>query len=79
MPTQGELAGIYDKSKTTGHGYKNYPIHVTKLIKITDLWIWASETRGSKAAYFSFLYGDRLWLRQSDSYHRRALPVRGGN
>ena len=79
MPTPDELAELYNKSKTTGHGWENYPIHVTKLIKITDLWVWASVTRGSEAALFDFLVGRRSWDTQSGSYYSRALPVRAGN
>lgn len=73
MPTQDELAGIYDKNKENRHGS-----HVTKLIDISSCCPWASETRGSGAAYFSFFYGSRGWDLQSDSGSGRALPVRSG-
>ncbi len=74
MPTLDELRGIYDKSKKNRHGY-----HVTKLIDITACCPWASETRGSEAAYFGFTLGRRGWGGQSYSTHFRALPVRAGN
>ena len=74
MPTQDELAGLYDKNKKNRHGY-----HVTKLIDITACCPWASETRGSRAARFDFSDGTRRWNSQSLSGTARALPVRGGN
>lgn len=72
MPTQDEVAGLYDKTKKNRLGYA-----VTELINITACCPWASETRGVEAASFSFYSGSRYWLDQSSSYHnRRALPVR---
>ena len=79
MPTQNELESLYDKSKTTGHGWNNLPIHVTKLIKITDLGVWASETRDSSVACFHFRGGRKGWSSQSGSSGYRALPVRTDN
>jgi len=72
MPTQDELAGLYDPEDKNRHGY-----FVTKLIAISSCCPWASETRGSDAAYFSFYYGARHWRYQSNS-SGRALPVRSG-
>ena len=74
MPTQDELEGLYDRSKKNRHGY-----HVTDLIEITRSCSWASETRGSEAAFFDFYSGSRGWYPQSYSYGSRALPVRSGN
>lgn len=75
MPTQDELAGIYDNSKKNRHGYR-----VTKLIDISACCPWASETRGSEVAlFFSFYHGYRYWVDQSTSNDFRALPVRAGN
>lgn len=75
MPTQDELAGLYDGSVK---GNKGYPL--TTLITLTWGCIWASETRGSDAANFVFISGGlRNWDRQSLDYGRRvALPVRFG-
>jgi hypothetical protein len=64
MPTQDELAGLYDSK--------------TKRIKVTGYWAWASETRGSEAAVFDFNLGIRNWGRQSHDFGTRALPVRSG-
>ena len=72
MPTQDELAGLYDAAKT----YRSdggYDVHLTESIH----WAWASETRGSEAAFFSFNGGHRGWGRQSVD-PARALPVRSG-
>jgi len=76
MPTQDELAGLYDTAKT----YKSdcgYDVHLTELIHLTCTWIWASERRGSGASYFNFNLGHRrYWRYQSHDTFFRALPVR---
>jgi len=87
MPTQDELAGLYDANKSrpvTCNG--NYNIHVaTELIDITCVSPWTSETRTkfivltpqAEAAIFSFVNGGRIWaIKSLDSYIVRALPVR---
>jgi hypothetical protein len=73
MPTQDELAGLYDGSVKSYNGY-----NLTTLISLTACCPWASETRGSDAAYFDFDGGRRYWSHQSDYYYIRALPVRSG-
>lgn len=80
MPTQNELAGLYDAGKSRpGACNTSYPIHVaTELIDITCLTPWASETRGSEAAFFDFNGGGRHWTPQSRDNGIRALPVRFG-
>jgi uncharacterized caspase-like protein len=74
MPTQDELAGLYDKDKA----YRSMcgDVNLTKLIRLTCGAPWASETRGSDAALFYFFYGSRSWVRQSYDRSARALPVR---
>ena len=77
MPTQDELEGLYDAGKT----YKadcGVNVHLTELIRPTCTAPWASETRGTDAAYFSFGLGIRQWSLQSFGYSFRALPVRSG-
>ena len=76
MPTQDELAGLYDP-KATG---KNYGLHLTSLIDFTHAYGWASDTRGSEVASFNFQGdGNRGWKPQSyDDGCHRALPVRSG-
>jgi hypothetical protein len=78
MPTQDELASLYDANKTRpAPCYSSFDIHVaTKLIDITCFAPWASETRGSDAAQFNFVLGSRFWYLQSQTYGTRALPVR---
>lgn len=71
MPTHDELAGLYDRNKKNRRDY-----HVTDLIKITRCCHWASETRGSSAAFFYFSGGERNWSYPSDDRDTRALPVR---
>ena len=73
LPTQDELAGLYDTNKKNRHGYQ-----ATDLIEITACCPWASEPRGSEAAIFTFSNGYGYWVRQSYDYTYRALPVRSG-
>ena len=75
MPTQAELAGLYDKGKV----YKaacGFDVYLTKLILLTCKWVWASETRGSDSAYFNFIDGHRPWFSSVDAAGMRVLPVR---
>ena len=73
MPTSDELAGLYDKKGKPNR----YEARVTDLIEVTYMWVWASETSGSRAAIFGFRYGSWFWYPQSSSASH-ALPVRGG-
>jgi TolB-like protein len=78
MPTQDELAGLYDSSKArkTACGYN---AGITELLDLTCDWVWASETRGSEAATFWFSVGIRYWrppVQRLQQYGYRALPVR---
>jgi hypothetical protein len=90
MPTQDELAGLYDEAKsyTSTCGYT---VHVTELIHLTCHALWASETGDSdapsflhpmreptSAALFSFYAGGRYWGPRSSATLSRALPVRSG-
>jgi hypothetical protein len=72
MPTQDELAGLYDSAVTGKNGYK-----LTNLIELTSCCPWASETRGSGAARFRFDAGTRRPALPSRVGYR-ALPVRSG-
>ena len=74
MPTLAELDSLYDPKYKNKRGY-----HVIKLIETSAQTLWASETRGYKAARFNFTYGQVYWLRQSYSGPTRVLPVRSGN
>ena len=77
MPTQAELAGLYDKTKT----YRSacgYDVQLTELIRLTCIAPWASETRGSEAAFFYFNPGGRKVYKKSNDGGIRALPVRSG-
>jgi len=77
MPTQDELAGLYDSSKIriTVCGFN---AGITELLDLTCSWVWASETRGSDAAGFGFGIGVKIWSPQPDGDVNRALPVRAG-
>jgi tetratricopeptide (TPR) repeat protein len=77
IPTQDELAGLYDNAKT--HRSCGYNIHLTELINLSCPYVWASETRGSDNAAFNFGKGERSWNPQSNFYYDvRAIPVRSG-
>lgn len=80
IPTQDELAGLYDANKSQDQEcFPINQIHVaTDLIHLTCCCPWASETRGSEAAYFDFSNGSRYWVHQSDVNLSRVLPVRSG-
>ena len=77
MPTQDELAGLYDVSKRYETDC-NLPVMISGLIRLTCVFVWASETRGSEAAVFAFPLGYEIWYQQSYNDGRRALPVRSG-
>jgi len=82
MPTQDELAGLYDRGIDYTPGCAasgdNDKVHLTKLITLSCWAGWASEKRASHAAYyFDFDVGKRDWCHPShDGF--RALPVRSG-
>jgi len=78
LPKQDELAGLYDENKS--HPAKCNPefsINVaTELIDISCVDLWASETRGSDSAIFSFTRSRRGWHPRLHDRGFRALPVR---
>ncbi len=79
MPTQDELAGLYDAGKTQRNECNPpYPLHLTELIDLTCCCPWASETSGSDAALFEFKIGERGWTLRSYYIGSVALPVRSG-
>lgn len=81
MPTQDELAGLYDAGKTyhpecRGLFGGTYNTHLTELIRLSCVMVWASETKGSWAGDFIFLDGARRNAPQEGRGDLRALPVR---
>jgi hypothetical protein len=79
MPTQNELASLYDASiagypQDCGSHYNR--IKVTNFIHLTCCCPWALETRGSEGGYYSFNYGLRYWYPKSYTSLGRAIPVR---
>ncbi len=75
MPTQDELAGLYDAAKTYTSGCE-YNVHLTDLIHLTCNCLLASETYGSEAASFNFHYGIRYRGWQLNDSDIRVLLVR---
>ena len=82
IPTQDELAGLDDPSKTYQSECKSLLFtldqHLTELIRLTCSMVWASETRGSQGAFFSFDNGNRSLYPHPGWNIGRALPVRSG-
>ena len=78
IPTQGELMGLFDGKKSRPASCdRRFNIRVaTELINISCVASWASEIRGSDAAYLSFGSGRRYWGPQSSEISTRILPVR---
>ncbi len=80
MPTQEELAGLYDAGKSQSQEcYPAIKVHVaTDLIHLTCCCPWASETLELRmqAASFNFENGATLMGPQSSENNKRALPVR---
>jgi hypothetical protein len=78
MPTHNELAELYDSNKSRpGACNAKYNIHITSvLIDITCFALWASETRDSEAAYYSFQSHMWEWHLKSNHGNHRVLPVR---
>ncbi len=78
LPTQDELAGLYDNNKRYQTAQKGYKIRLTELIQLSTCLQWASETSGSKALFIFFDFGVRGLDGQSNSFNHRVLPVRRG-
>jgi Protein of unknown function (DUF1566) len=82
MPTQDELAGLYDAAKTYQASCGDV-VHITKLIHLTCNWVWASTTSSTffgspRVADFDFSTGGWHWHHPKQSHPYRALPVRFG-
>jgi hypothetical protein len=77
MPTQDELAGLYDASKSYRTTQRNHNVHLTEFIALSSCCPWASNQRiipsGADINYFSFS-GEYFW--GPLFYDCRALPVR---
>jgi len=90
MPTQDELAGLYDTNKSyrLPSPMQNNSVHLTVLIQLSSATYWASDTRGSDAAVFFFVHGERSWLPKASMVYSYGmsqgvplvctLPVRSG-
>lgn len=76
LPTQDELAGLYDENKSQSiGGNPSAPNHIaTDFISLSSFALWASETRGPTNAGFVFQSGRKTWARYMLGY--RVLPVR---
>jgi hypothetical protein len=72
MPTKDELLSLYN-SLIWNDGH-----HITKLITLTESFLWASDVKGSEAVSVGFDYDHASWLWSSITHKSRgrALPVR---
>jgi hypothetical protein len=81
MPTQDELAGLYDASKSQqAKCSSSAPNHVaTDLIYLTCFWLWTSDARDSDNKLLDFS-GVSLFTHDYDvlTTGHRILPVRSG-
>jgi len=76
LPTQDELAGLYQEGKAQRKSADQNPLHLTPSIILTACCPWASETRGSEAAYFDFSDGTGWWFLTPGTRSNRVIPVR---
>jgi len=73
LPTQDELASLYDPSIDGHEG-----CHLTRHIALSKCNSWALEIRGFEASTFSFNNGERRWISAGMFVDNRVLPVRSG-
>jgi hypothetical protein len=76
MPSQDELVGLYDESKTYSVGVS---VHLTELIRLSSYMVFTSETRGDEAVSVNFRIGGVSWGPWDTAGYTnryRALPVR---
>ena len=80
MPTQDELKGLYDASKSRPAACNSsYKIHIaTDLIDISCFYLWASKETNYGAEGFYFQNGGRGAWNKSHDANSRVLPVRSG-
>ncbi|MCP3875738.1 MAG: DUF1566 domain-containing protein, partial [Desulfobacteraceae bacterium] len=78
MPTKDELAQLYDTRKTYKPAqYKRLDVHITELIRLSTPWVWVSDgTTNWRANYFGFDVGSITFGYRSETFAKRALPVR---
>ena len=79
LPTTNELRGLFDSSKSYQIKETSYTVHLTELIELTAPYLWASETKGSKAGNFNFIHGTVIWDMDHHGFGNRVLPVRSVN
>lgn len=71
MPTQEELASLYDLKAADSSEY-----YIITTIRISACCQWAIDTRKAKVASFDFEYGNRDWGYPMSTVDARVLPVR---
>jgi hypothetical protein len=81
MPTQDELAGLFDRDKSYQAKQGSHNVHLTELIELTTCCSWAlGWGGGSEDPVFDFSEGSIFGFpRHVITFPGRALPVRAGN
>lgn len=74
MPTYDELRTLYDED--TVRIVRKIPVYFVKQIRLTNIMIWASDDKNSRAARLALDWGGKLWYKKHISDMGRVLPVR---
>jgi caspase domain-containing protein/uncharacterized protein DUF1566 len=86
MPTQDELAGLYDESKSYRYKPGTWKVHLTKLIELSACCLWALDPADEEHVGDTFIFDQDHGRRggggggdgRGISDKIRALPVRSG-
>jgi hypothetical protein len=76
LPTQSELKGLYDKSKSYMASQATYNIHVTEMIKLSRCCPWAADREGLWCYTIDFDTGEFVGLYRPYKPLTKVLPVR---
>ena len=78
MPTSDELESLYDITKENRTDLNPRRVHLTKLIILSNVWLWSEATDKTEAACFCFSFNKWEWEWRSKlgSDWLRVLPVR---
>jgi uncharacterized RDD family membrane protein YckC len=79
MPTMDELTGLYDESKESSKIGFNTRIHLTKLIMLSNVCLWALTSGSPESSYFIDMSVNKWqWAHSLENTQLRVLPVRSG-
>lgn len=79
MPTMDELTGLYDENKESSKIGFNTRIHLTKLIMLSNVCLWALTSGSPESSYFIDMSVNKWqWAHSLENAQLRVLPVRSG-